>query len=172
MSDELAMLHAAQRAAPQEEEVGMSEFDAAAAHRFFAAQCFNEAWELIEKPDRTPADDRLMVALNQASIYHWLQRPDCDARHLSIGYWQASRVQAVLGNASEAQRHAEVCLSFSDGLPPFYRGYAHEALARAALLAGDEARVRVHQEQALALATQVEAAADRDLLLADLAALG
>jgi hypothetical protein len=50
--------------------------DVAAAHRFFAAHCFNHAWELIEKPDGLPEEDRLMVALNQASIFHWLNRPD------------------------------------------------------------------------------------------------
>lgn len=68
------------------------EFDAAAAHKYFAAHCFNQAWELIEKQARTAQDERLMVALNQASIYHWLQRDDCDDRRLSVGYWQASRI--------------------------------------------------------------------------------
>ncbi len=52
-------------------------FDIQAAHKYFAAHCFNSAWDLIEKKDRTSEDDRLMVALNQASIFHWLQRPDC-----------------------------------------------------------------------------------------------
>lgn len=32
-------------------------FDAAAAHRYFAAECFNQAWDLISKPDRTPDED-------------------------------------------------------------------------------------------------------------------
>jgi len=68
------------------------EFDVAAAHKYFAAHCFNTAWELIEKPSRTTEEERLMVALNQASIFHWLNRADCDRRRLSIGYWQASRI--------------------------------------------------------------------------------
>jgi hypothetical protein len=33
------------------------------AHRYFAADCFNKAWELIEKPDRTPDDDERMLRL-------------------------------------------------------------------------------------------------------------
>jgi hypothetical protein len=28
-------------------------FDAAAAHKYFAAHCFNSAWDLIEKKNRT-----------------------------------------------------------------------------------------------------------------------
>lgn len=86
-------------------------FDAVAAHKCFAAHCFNSAWDFIEKKDRTAEDDRLMVALNQASIYHWLQRPDCGDRQLSVGFWQASRIQALLGNTTEARRQAEVCMS-------------------------------------------------------------
>ena len=46
------------------------EFDLEAAHRYFAAHCFNTAWDLIEKKNRTPEDDRMMVALNQASLFH------------------------------------------------------------------------------------------------------
>ncbi len=86
------------------------DIDVAEAHKYFAAHCFNAAWDLIEKPDRTPEDERLMEALNQASIYHWLNRHDCDAWRLSVGYWQASRIQAVLGNAPEAIRHAQAVL--------------------------------------------------------------
>jgi hypothetical protein len=147
------------------------EFDIAAAHEYFAAHCFNRAWDLIDKEERTPQDDLLLVALNQASIYHWLERGDCDDRRLSVGYWQASRIQAVLGNASEARRHAETCLSFSDELPPFYLGYAHEALARAATLAGDRDAVAAHLTRAKGLAAQVAVKDEREALLGDLADL-
>ena len=148
-----------------------ADVDLAAAHRHFSAWCFNQAWDLIEKPDRSEADDRLMVALNQASIFHWLNRPDCAAKNLSIGYWQASRIQALLGNASEAMRHAHTCLSYSDGLEPFHLGYAYEASARAAGLAGDARVLAGYLGQARALAEQVSDAADRQLLMADLQTL-
>jgi hypothetical protein len=144
------------------------EFDVAAAHRYFAAACFNNAWDLIERKDRTAEDDRLMVALNQASIYHWLNRPDCDAKSLSIGYWQASRIQALLGNAAEARKHAEVCLGHSAKLEPFYLGYAHEALARAARLAGNAKRAGEHLALAREQAALVVRKDDRELLVKDL----
>ena len=146
-------------------------FDLAAAHRHFAARCFNEAWTLIERSDRSAEDDRLMVALNQASIYHWRQRPDCSAANLSVGYWQASRIQALLGQADEARRHAEVCLHHSLGLAPFYLGYAHEALARAEGLAGRLVAAAQHRQQATDLAARCEADDERQALLDDLATL-
>ena len=146
-------------------------FDTDAAHRHFAAQCFNDAWDLIEKPERTAQDDRMMVAMNQASIYHWLHREDCDDRRLSIGFWQASRIQALLGHADEARRHGEVSLSYSAGLKPFFVGYAYEALARAELLAGRGELAAQHMGQARACAAQVGDKAERELLLRDLDSL-
>ena len=146
-------------------------FDVAAAHKYFAAQCFNQAWDLIEKKDRTPEDERLMVALNQASIFHWLRRDDCNEQHLSVGYWQASRIQAILGNAPEALRYAKVCLDYSVALAPFFLGYAHEALARAHKLAATPGAAQEHLDTALELAARVREKEDRELLLADLHAL-
>ena len=146
-------------------------FDVDAAHKHFAAHCFNAAWNLIDKPGRTPEEDRLMVALNQASIYHWLNRPDCTSENLSVGYWQASRIQSLLGNAAEATRHAQVCLSHSGGLEPFYVGYAYEALGRAALLAGDTQQAGEYLSLAQAQADLVKNAKHRALLINDLASL-
>jgi hypothetical protein len=147
------------------------DFDLDAAHKYFAAQCFNQAWDLIDKVDRTPAEDRLMEALSQASIYHWLQRPDCNDQNLSIGYWQASRIQALLGHAPAALRHAQVCLAYSQELPPFYLGYAHEALARAQNLAGNTAAAAEHLQAAIQLAGQVVDKSEREAILADLKSL-
>jgi hypothetical protein len=146
-------------------------FDLAAAHKYFAATCFNGAWDLIDKPERTAEEDRLMVALNQASIFHWLNRPDCTSENLSVGYWQASRIQALLGNATEARRHAEVSLSYSTELEPFYPGYAHEALARAALLAGDGTKAAEHLSHAQRLAANVAQKEHQAMLLKDLGTL-
>lgn len=144
------------------------DFDVAAAHKYFSAHCFNSAWELIDKPQRTPDEDRRMVTLNQASIFHWSNRPDCEPMHLSVGYWQASRIQAILGNAAEARRHGEVCLAYSQGLAPFYLGYAHEALARAAWVAGDAQAAARELALAQQQAAAIERAEDRALLVKDL----
>ena len=109
---------------------GETHFDLVAAHKHLSAWCFNRAWDLIEKPDRTEAEIRLMEALSYVSIFHWISRQDCTDKNLSVGYWQASRIQALIGNAQEAMRHARTCLGYSTNLEPFYLGYAYEALAR------------------------------------------
>jgi hypothetical protein len=146
-------------------------FDLEAAHKYFAAYCFNRAWDLIEKKDRTPEDDRMMVSLNQASLFHWSQRPDNDDKRRSVGYWQASRIQALLGNAAEAHRYADVCLSYSQELEPFYLGYAFEALARAAKLIGNTAESKQFLAAAAAQADRVSRKEDRALLESDLDSL-
>ena len=84
-------------------------------------------------------------------------------RHLSVGYWQASRIQAIFGNAVEARRHAEVCLSYSIALEPFFLGYAHEALARAAHVAGDTDAAVKHLKLADEQAALVVREQDRKL---------
>jgi hypothetical protein len=146
-------------------------FDLAAAHKYFAADCFNKAWDLIEKPERTPEEDRLMVALNQASIFHWLNRADCTSENLSVGFWQASRIQALLGRADEARRQAETSLSYSHSLAPFYLGYAYEALARAEFLAGNSANGHEHLQSAKLHAASVENKDHQAMLLNDLNSL-
>jgi hypothetical protein len=143
-------------------------FEITAAHKYFAAHCFNAAWDLIDKPERTTEDDRMMVALSQASIYHWLNRPDCEPRRLSVGYWQASRIQALLGNAAEARNHAEVCLQYSVGQDPFLLGYAYEAMARAAKIAGNTSDAAAQLALAKEQAALVSNKEDREMLQMDL----
>ncbi len=147
------------------------EFDLDAAHKHFSAHCFNAAWDLMDKAERTAEEDQMMLALNQASIYHWRSRPDCTAQNLSVGYWQTSRIYALLGNAPEAQRYGEICLSYSQGLEPFYLGYAYEALARAAFIAGEHEKAKHDTAQAEAQAAQVTDQESREMLRNDLAAL-
>lgn len=148
------------------------DFDVAAAHRYFAPYCFNACWDLIEKTDRTADDDRMMVALSQASFFHWRNRPDVTDRNLAVGYWQLSRVYALTGAHAEAKRYAELCFSLSGGSGPFGLGYAHEALARAAQGLGDGAAAATHLREAWALAAGVTDARDRKLLENDLESLG
>lgn len=112
-----------------------------------------------------------MVALNQASIYHWRNRPDCTNENLSVGYWQASRIHSLLGDTNQAVRHAEVCLSYCEGLKPFYVGYAYEALARATLLTGDHLKSAEYLSLAQAQIKLVDNDKHRAMLAADLSSL-
>ena len=146
------------------------EFDLQAAHRFFAAECFNRAWDLIDKPDRTPDEDEQMIRLSLASTWHWTQREDCTPTNLSVGYWQTVRIYALLGQAGNARRYGQLCLAASQGedILPFYLGYAYEALARAESVAGHADEVAEHLALARQAAARVPEEGDRAALLADL----
>jgi hypothetical protein len=145
-------------------------FDLPTAHRYFSAECFNTAWDLIEKPRRTAEEDLDMLHRSLVALWHWSQRPDCTPTNRSIGCWQVSRVYAILGQEENARRYGELCLAVSrePDVPPFYLAYAHEALARAALLAGDIARVQEHLAEARRLAQGVTDGEEKSALLNDL----
>jgi hypothetical protein len=146
------------------------DFDVQVAHRFFAATCFNKAWELIEKPNRTPEEDEEMIRLGLASTWHWTQRDDCTKQNMSIGYWQTSRIYSILGQAGNAKRYAQLCLDVSqeDQIPPFFLGYAYEALARAESVAGNQAMVDEHLHRAQAIAAALTNENEKKMLEQDL----
>jgi hypothetical protein len=148
-------------------------FDMDVVNEYFSVECFNRAWDLLDKPTRTPEQNQQMIQLSIASLWHWTQRGDCTDTNLSIGYWQTSRVYAVAGLAEEAHRYGELCLEVSQkpGVPPFYLGYAHEALARAARVAGDSKVAQQHLAEARRIADAVPDPEGRAQLLTDLDAL-
>jgi hypothetical protein len=146
-------------------------FDEAAAHRFFSATCFNRTWELLDKTERSAEEHEDLIACALASLWHWRQRPDCGRRNLSIGFWQVSRVYAVLGQAQNAWRYGELCLKVSEGEEPFYLGYAYEALARAAKMAGDNELSRQYRRHGEELAGQLPDGEEREMLTKDLHSL-
>ena len=139
-------------------------------HAQFSVDCFNETWSLLEKNDRTPDEDRLMREMAHASLFHWLKRDDCTPQNISIGLWQISRVHAVLGNGAQASHYAAdgVTISTTSQLPAFCQAYAYEAVARAALLVGDQDRFQEALERATELTASVDDEGDRKLLETDL----
>ena len=143
----------------------------AASHRLLAIELFNRTWELLDKDMRTDAEDAEMLTAAFASRYHW--REIGEAKNYSVSDWQVSRVAAVLGLPELAERYGRRALEVAVAaeLDSFYVGYGHEALARAAGLAGDREETKRHLERAKELLEQVEDSSARDLLAADLAAL-
>lgn len=150
----------------------IEKMDVRDAHAYFAKECFNQAWSLIEKEERTPADTDMMIHLAHASIYHWSRRVDCTDQNLSIGYWQLARVYALAGMGEPALRSAEICLAYSQqhGVAKVFLGYANEALARAYALSGDRENTAKHLDKVKEIALTL-ADDDREQLLADLADL-
>jgi len=146
------------------------EFDLQAAHKYFAVYCFNQAWDYIDKPIRTSAEADTMLRLSMSSLWHWTQREDCTPTNLSIGYWQVSRVFALLRQADNARHYGKLCLEASqhDGVAPFHLAYAYEALARAELVAGNLFDKDTYLSQAKQVAANVSDIEDQQHLLKDL----
>jgi len=140
-------------------------------HKKLSADCFNRVWELLDKKQRTPEDDERMITLAHASLAHWRLREDCTDRNLSIGCWQISRVYAVLRQGANAKHYGELCLSVSSKEPPFYLAYAHEALARAAMLNRQRDAYDLHLSEAKALTAKVADVEEKKLIQDDLESL-
>ena len=144
------------------------------ARRRLAADLFNKTWTLMEKPDRTAADDDEMLHMAHASRHHWGEI-ESGAR-LARGEWQCSRVYAVLGRAEPTLHHAHRCLELCESAPAdleeFDLPFAFEALARACGVAGDEAGAREWLARARAAREAISDEDDRALLEADLETIG
>lgn len=112
-----------------------------------------------------------MLQLSLASLWHWTQREDCNATNLSVGYWQVSRVFSLLRQAENAKQYGELCLETAnwEGVEPFYRGYAYEALARAEMVAGNEDEMEKHLIEAHQIAATLTDPQEKKQLLRDLA---
>jgi hypothetical protein len=126
---------------------------------------------LLDKDERTPAEDAEMASATLASRYHWRQvgRP----HNFAISDWQASRVFSELGAAAIARTFGALSLRLCEenNLGPFLTGSAYEALARAAAVAGDRDSRDEHIEQARKLLARVEDSNQRSLLQADIDSL-
>jgi hypothetical protein len=141
---------------------------AAEDERRLAAQLFNGTWELMEKGDRTRADDDRMLHMAHASRYHWGQVGS--PGNLARGEWQCSRVYALLQRPEPCLHHAQRVLDIcrEEGLSDFDLAFAYEALARGYAIAGQPLYAGLMTERALAAATDIADEEDRRLLLSDL----
>lgn len=140
--------------------------------RQLAVDLFNHVWALLEKLGRTPEDDDEMIHAAHASRHHWASAGT--AINLARGEWQCSRVYSVLGRAEPALHHALRCLAYTetaDEAEDWDLPFAHEAIARAYLVAGDEPRSREHAARAREFAAGVAEPDDREHLLGQLAEL-
>jgi hypothetical protein len=139
--------------------------------RQLAVDLFNGVWRLMDTENRTPEQDDRMLHMAHASRYHWEQvgTPANSAR----GEWLCSRVYAVLGRAEPAQHHARRVLELCQqhGIGDWDLAFAHEALARAAAVAGDHMATNQHLADARVAAEAIKEPDDRDHLLEDLSTI-
>ncbi len=150
-----------------------SDIELEQAHRHFSAECFNRAWDYMDKPVRTPEEEETMLMLSMASFWHWSRRPDRTAGNLPVGYWQLSRVHVLLRQPDAARHYGKLCLKYSqgEGTLPFHLAYAYEALARAESAAGDAAQKDEYLRLARKASETLKDPETKQQLLADLAGI-
>jgi DNA-binding transcriptional MerR regulator len=144
-----------------------------ATRRQLAKDLFNHTWTLLEKPDRTAAEDDEMIHAAHASRFHWGEPGVGEPVNLARGEWQCSRVYAVLGRAEPALWHARRCLAINEanGQADWDIASAYEAMARAWLAAGDLAETAAWKAKATAALDGIADKDDRDIIEGDLATL-
>jgi hypothetical protein len=144
-------------------------------HKQLAQTYFNEVWNLLEidNSERSPLENENMIHMAHASFYLWTQVHDHTEINISIGYWQLSRVYAVLTYGEQALYYAKRCLEVSESgnLQPFYIAYAYEALARAYKALEKKDELSMALQQAHHYTDQVENKDEQKYLIDDLSSL-
>ena len=134
-------------------------FDPAIAHRWFAVEFNNQAWNLIESPSRTPRQTEQMLHAAHGAYLHWLAigQPINELRALCL----LSTVYSAAQNAAEAARYARLCVALveqnPDGLTPFDQATAYGAAAIANQRSGDLPAAEDYRKQAMRFAAELPA---------------
>lgn len=115
-------------------------------HKQIASQCFNKVWDLLDLLERTCEQEEQMIHLAHTSFWHWTQVEDHTPTNLN--------------------RCVEVSLAVS--LPPFYIGYAYEALARAYKVLSKNAESLESYQEAQSYAEKVVIEDSKRMLLKEL----
>jgi hypothetical protein len=140
------------------------------AHLQFAKSTNGQVWDLLSKPDRSPAENERMLYAAHASLYHWLNAGG-SALHHQRGEWLLSHVYAELGWVEPALRHAARCLAltneYADLMQDFDKAYAYEGMARAHALAGDRETALKYLKLAETGAADIQNDEDREIFLGD-----
>lgn len=138
-------------------------------HKKLAVDLFNVTWDLIEKTDRSPADDDQMLHTAHASCYHWSRVGT--PQNFAIGAWQVAHVHSLLRLGDAAVYHAERCLAIcrENGLGDWRLAFAYEALARAHASAGHTHEARRYRAQAAEAGDAITEEGERNHFRAELA---
>jgi tetratricopeptide (TPR) repeat protein len=140
-------------------------FDLAQAHRWFAVDLNNRAWDLVEAKSRTAEEAEEMLHAAHAACYHWRQigAPINHLRALCL----LATAYNVCGDYASALRFARNCCALSEQNPeqqtPFDRATAYGCLARALAGSGQNDEARRCTQLAREAAAQLEDPADREV---------
>jgi DNA-binding transcriptional MerR regulator len=146
-------------------------------HRRLGVDLFNFVWTLIEKPERSQAEDDEMLHATHASRWHWSKAAGSTTANLARGEWQCARVYSVLGRGEPALWHANRCLEQVEAATKLGEAEewdlpgAYEGLARANAIAGNRAEAETWRDRAKAAIALVENVHDREPIEQDINSL-
>jgi len=139
------------------------------AHYFFAVEFHHKTWELLDKAERSKAEDAAMLDFAHASLAHW--RTIGTATRHKRGEWLLARVHAVQGNGVEALKHATLCYEVFDKnkseMDDFDVAFVYEGLARAYAVNGQKSEALKFIELAKKAAEAIQDREDRETFLAE-----
>ncbi len=126
-------------------------------------------WEMLEKSNRTPAEEEDMLLAAYTSLYLWKEVGT--AVQVQRGCWLAAKAHIALDQSEDAVHWAEKCLQITEENPQemedFDLAFAQEVLARAYALAGDLKKAQEHRSRAVVLGEQIQDPEDREIFWSD-----
>lgn len=141
------------------------------AHQFFAVNCNNQSWELMDNTEFTTEQKDALLQNAFASAYHWSQVGT--GVNFQRGEWLIARVYTVLGNAQEALAHAKRCAElttqYATEMQDFDLAYNYEGLARAYALNKDKENYTKYYALAHKAGEQIALPEDKAQFIGDLA---
>lgn len=135
------------------------------AHRWFAVEANNRAWDLVEAESRTPDEQAGMISAAHTAAFHWAAvgkpinalRAEC---LLSMAYLRAGVAERALHHARRCQ---EAATAKPEGISPFDEATALAGLAAAERASGNVARADELHAAALALVPTFQHADEADV---------
>lgn len=114
-------------------------FDRGEAHRWFAVELNNLAWDLVESPSRTDGETDRMLHAAHGACHHWLEVGSA-VHHLRAVCLLATAYGAA-GRVEGARHYAQRCVAMLDRVgdeaTAFDAACAHGCAASAHALAGE-----------------------------------
>jgi hypothetical protein len=135
-----------------------------------AVDAFNLTRQLLDKPDRSPAETDHMIHAAHASRFHWQSAGD--VVNWLRGDWLLAHVYTRLDQPQIALRFARLCLEQceTNHIGDFDLAYAYEGLARALAAAHDYAEAEKYYRLAEAAGQLIVEDEDREWFGKDLPA--
>lgn len=128
------------------------------AHRWFAVEFNNLAWDLLESKSRTKEENERMVHVAHASTFHWLE-VGTPLNHLRA-QCLLTTVYSSLGFADSAFRHAIKCLTLSEEIgdqqTPFDLASVSGCVSLAYACMGDKKQADMYRGKAVSIAEMLD----------------